>query len=150
MGTIQQRRMEKGGRTKKERKKNTKDEIILLQLTRPNLLLHRVARDVAVDVHALVAEDGLHLEHVVIGRRHDGDDEDLARTEPEGPLSGKVFGQDGDEALETAVDGTVDHDRSGTAGAELFRVCSRLLLLLLLLFGFGIGVCFVGGFGCFC
>ena len=129
----------------KERENNikyTKDEIILLQLARPNLLLHRVARDVAIDVHALVAEDGLHLEHVVVGSRHDGHDEDLARTEPEGPFAGEVFGQDGDEALETAIDGSVDHYGSSAARAELFGECSRL-------FGFGVGVFLFGGFGCF-
>lgn len=70
------------------------DEVVQRQLRSADLLLHRVARHVDVGVEFLRAQDGLHFTHVVVGRRHDGDDHDLARGEPEGPAAGEVFGYD--------------------------------------------------------
>jgi len=69
-----------------------KNEIIQLQLARTNLLLHRVARDVDVGVETFGSEYGLHVLDVVVYGGHDGDDEDLAGGEPEGPAAGEVFG----------------------------------------------------------
>ncbi len=104
----------------------TKDEVILLKLSGADLLLHRVAADVNIDVHTLVPEDLLHLEHVVVDGRHDGDHKDLARAEPERPLAGKVLGQDGDEAFEATVDGPVDHDGPRAAKSWLVGVALGL------------------------
>ena len=69
----------------------TEDEVILLDLPRADLLLQRVAADVDVAVETRLVEDALDLLDVLVGRLHDGDDEDLARREPEGPLAGEVF-----------------------------------------------------------
>ena len=79
---------------------NDENEVVLRELARSNLLLHGVASNVNIDVHTLLAEQSLELEDIVVCRRHDGDDEDLAGRKPERPLSGKVLGQDGEEALE--------------------------------------------------
>ena len=43
--------------------------------------------------------------------RSDGNDHDLPRAQPERPLAGKVFGEDGDHSLHRSEDGSVDHDR---------------------------------------
>jgi hypothetical protein len=48
--------------------------------------------------------------------------------EPEGPLAAEVLGQNGDEALEGAVDGAVDHDGAGTAGSQLAAVVAFVFL----------------------
>lgn len=76
------------------------DEVILGELASTDLLLHGVTGDINVCVHALVAEDSLQLLNVVVGGRHDGDNEDLAGREPEWPLAGKVLGENGNETLE--------------------------------------------------
>ena len=58
---------------------NYKDEIVLLQLTCANLLLHSVSCDVNINVHSIVTEDFLQLEHIIVDSRHNRDDEDLTR-----------------------------------------------------------------------
>ena len=73
-------------------------------------------------MHAVLAEDGLHLEHVVICGWHDRYNQDLTRAEPEWPFSSKVLSQDRDEALEAAINGAVNHHRAGTARCELSDV----------------------------
>ena len=74
-------------------------------------------------MHAVLAEDGLHLEHVIVCGWHDGYNQDLARAKPERPFPGEMLRQDGDEALEAAVDGAVNHNGAGTARSELFGIC---------------------------
>lgn len=104
----------------------TKNEVVLLELSGADLFLHRVAADVDIDVHPLIPEDLLHLVHVVVDGRHNGNHKDLARTEPERPFAGKVLGQDGDEPFEATVDGPVDHDRAGTAETWLVWIAVGL------------------------
>jgi hypothetical protein len=107
---------------------NNHDEVVLRELASADLLLHGVAGDIDVGVEVVRAELLLELLAVVVGAGHDGDDEDLAGREPEGPLTAEVLGENGDEALEGAVDGTVDHDRTGAAGGELAAVAAFFLL----------------------
>ena len=42
----------------------------------------------------------------------------MARGQPEGPFPAEVLSEDGDEALERALDGAMNHNRAGTAGGD--------------------------------
>jgi len=99
----------------------TENEVVLLQLARADLLLERVAAQVDVGKQATVVELLLHLLRVAVDGGHDGDDEHLARAQPEGPLAGKVLREDTDHALEAAQHRSVDHDGTGVADRQ-FRV----------------------------
>ena len=57
----------------------------------------------------------LDLLDILLCAAHHGYHEDLAGRKPEGPFAGEVLGEDGDEALETADDGAVDHHGAGHA-----------------------------------
>lgn len=110
---------------------NDKDEVVLSQLTSANLLLHGVTADVNVNVELISTQQLLQFLNVVVHGRHDGNNKDLARAEPEWPLATEVLDQDTQESLETADDGTMDDDGASTAGAGL--VALRLSLLGLIL-----------------
>lgn len=99
----------------------TKDKVVLLQLTSSDLLLESVATQIHINVQALLVEDIPDLIGVVVDRRHNWNDQDLSRTEPERPLAGKVFSQNTKHALKAAHDGTVDHYRARVASGELLR-----------------------------
>ena len=59
-----------------------------------------------------------HLVHIAIGIRHDGGHDHLTRGQPEGELTGVVFDQDADKALERPKDRAVQHD--GTVFRAVF------------------------------
>lgn len=109
----------------------TKNEVVLRQLARADLLLHGVATDVDVDIQLVAIKNPLQFLHVVIDRRHNRHNQDLAGADPERPLATKVLNQDTKEPLETANDGPVNDHRAGTTGRE-----TRVLVLLILLFAF--------------
>lgn len=64
----------------------TEDEIVLRELPAPDLLRHRVAGYIDVDVHATFSEYLLHFADVVIDGWHYRDDERLSGAQPEWPL----------------------------------------------------------------
>ena len=70
---------------------DNKNEIVKLQLTRTNLLLHSVAADVNVGVKTLGTELGLDFFNIIIYCRHNRNNEDLAWREPEWPSTSEVF-----------------------------------------------------------
>lgn len=92
----------------------TKDEVVLCQLPSADLLLQGIRANVDIDVHVLGLEDALDLFRIFIITNTDGNDEDLSGAQPEWPLPGKVLTQNGRETLDTACNGSVDHDRSCT------------------------------------
>lgn len=110
----------------------TENEVVLLQLTRANLLLERVAAEVDVGKQAVLIARLLNLLGVIVDGGHDGYNQHLARAEPEGPFACKVLREDTNHTLETTQDSTVNHDRSGiTHGQVLLNtgtVGGRLIL----------------------
>lgn len=110
----------------------TKDEVILLQLTRANLLLESVAAQINIGKQTFLIENLLDLAGVVIDSRHDGDNEDLARAKPEWPFSGKVLREDTKHAFHAAKNGTVNHDGAGVAVWQFWVVLVALGDLLIL------------------
>ena len=90
-------------------------------------------------METLLLQERSHLLGVAQETHADGDDNDLARRHPEGPLAGKVLGQNGSEALNAASHGAVDHDGTGAArGQRLLDEEWLLLVLAVLLVGGGI------------
>lgn len=84
-------------------------------------------------MEALLAQLLGHLLGIVQEAHADGDDDDLARRQPERPLAGKVLGENGREALDAAGHGAVDHDRSGAAGRKRLLDQEGLPLVLAIL-----------------
>ena len=111
---------------------DNENEVVLRQLTRADLLLQSVSTDIDVGVELVVPEDLLHLLGVVVDSRHDRDDKNLARADPEGPLASEVLRNDTEETLETANDGTVNDNGAGTAGTGVSRLGLGFLASFLL------------------
>jgi hypothetical protein len=106
------------------------------------------ADKVHTDVEVLLAQELRHLLGVVEEAHADGNDNDLARREPERPLAGKVLAQNGREALDAAGHGAVDHDGAGAAGGQGLLDEEGLLLAVLLVLGASrLGVLAVSGLG---
>jgi len=59
-----------------------------------------VAADVDVNVQLVALEDLLQLLNVVVDSRHDGNDQNLAGADPEGPLAAEMFNENAKEPLE--------------------------------------------------
>jgi hypothetical protein len=79
-----ERKEGKGNEKGKERR--TKDEVVLRNLTVPNLLRERRIGEVSVGVKTGVEELRGDLLGVLLVRSGDGDDDDLSGGEPEGPI----------------------------------------------------------------
>lgn len=88
-------------------------------MTGADLLLEGVAAQVHVTVQSLCPEDLLDFLGVVVGGRHDRDDQDLSRAEPERPLAGKVLCENTKHSFEAAQHGSVNHDGACVSGREL-------------------------------
>jgi len=106
--------------------------LTLRQLAITNLLLQGVARAIDINIEARLLEDSRNLLGIVEEAHADGDDKDLARRQPEGPLAGEVLAQNGREALDRASHGAVDHDRASAARGQRLLGDERLLLAVLL------------------
>ena len=96
----------------------------LLQLGLANLVVHLFLAVVELDPEPAPRAVGADLPGVVqvpIGNRQD---DRLHRRQPERERAGEVLDQDGDEALEAAEDGAVDHHRPvlGVVGADVVQV----------------------------
>jgi len=115
---------------------HTENEVVLSQLSSTDLLLHGVTADVNVDVQLVITQELLQFLDVIVHGRHDGDNKNLARADPEGPLATKVLNQDAQESLEGTNNGTVDDDGTGTARTRLVGFG----LTLLRLFRTGLGL----------
>lgn len=97
----------------------TKDEVVLGQLSGTDLLLESVTADVDVDIQLVIAQNLLQFLDIIVDGRHDGNNQDLSRAYPEGPLATKVLDQNTQEALEATNDGTVNDDRARTTDTRL-------------------------------
>ena len=106
---------------------HTENEVVLSQLSSTNLLLHSVTADVNVDIQLVITQELLQLFDVVVHGRHDGNNKNLARADPEGPLATKVLDQDTQESLEGTNNGTVDDNGTGTARTWLVGLGFTLL-----------------------
>lgn len=95
-----------------------------------DLLLHGVTADVNVGIQLVFTQELLQLFDIVVHGRHDRDNENLARADPEGPLATIVLDQDTQESFEGTNNGTVDDNGTGTAGTRLIGLGLALLLRL--------------------
>lgn len=96
-----------------------------------DLLLHGITTDVNVGIQLVFTQKLLQLLDIVVHSRHDGDNENLARADPEGPLATIVLDQDTQESFKGTNDSTVDDNGTGTARARLIGLGLALLLRLL-------------------
>lgn len=99
----------------------TKDEVVLLQLASADLLLESVAAQVHIGEHPLLLEDVPNLLGILVGSRHDRNNEDLAGAQPERPLASKVLGEHTKHALKATHDGSVNHDWARVSGRQILR-----------------------------
>lgn len=111
-------------------RKLTKNEVVLSQLSSTDLLLHGVTADVNIGIQLVFTQELLQLLDIVVHGRHDGDNENLARADPEGPLATIMLDQDTQESFEGTNNGTVDDNGTGTAGTRLIGLSLALLLRL--------------------
>jgi hypothetical protein len=84
-------------------------------------------------METLLLQKRRHLLGIAEETHADRDDDNLARRHPEGPLAGKVLGQDSSETLNAASHGAVDHDGPGATGRQGLLDEQGLLLLLAVL-----------------
>ena len=110
------------------------DVIELLELSISDLLVERHLTRVDLDIKASFLKFLINFVAIVLSLLRHWADNDLPRREPERPLAAQVLSQDGEEALNGAKNGSVDHHWPRMARLQWLLFPLELLFAILIWF----------------